>query len=184
MVLLLGVAAAACGGKPSLTEYAAEMETAVYDMNAQIDALGAEVSGSPDLEQLKHYWTERVRVRDEFMAILESLDPPDQVRDLHESSLGIIGRLTNAETDLADYVSGLDSPTDFDAIWSSPLGVAATTADTEAIALCQAAQADFDRTKERADLSDVPWIPPELREVVTVAFGCLAEERQGNSTGG
>jgi hypothetical protein len=43
--------------------------------------------------------------------------------------------------------------------------------------LCLAAQAEFDDTEERTALAEVPWIPQELKEVVTVAFGCIAEER-------
>ena len=176
-VLVSGMALSGCGGELSLTEYAAELETAAAEMNARLDELDAEVSGSSDLEQVKRYANERVAARNAFVDILEGLDPPDEVSDLHDSAVGIIGRLTDAESALADYVNGLDSAVDLDTVWSTPLGVAARSADEESIALCLAAQAEFDSTEERVGLAEVPWIPPELKEVVTVAFGCIAGER-------
>jgi hypothetical protein len=171
------MAVSGCGGELSLTEYAAELESAAAEMNARLDELDAEVSGSLDLEQVKRYANERVAARNAFVDVLEGLDPPSEVSDLHESALRIIGRLTDAESALADYVNELESATDLDTVWSTPLGVAARSADQESVALCLAAQAEFDNTEERTALAEVPWIPPELKEVVTVAFGCIGEER-------
>lgn len=176
-VLVSGMAVAGCGGESSLTEYATELEAAVAEMNARLDELDAELSASSDLEQVKRYASERVSARNAFFDVLEGLDPPDEVRDLHDSAVGIIGRLADAESALAGYVNDLDSATDLDTIWSTPLGVAARTADEETVALCLAAQAEFDTTEDRTVLVEVPWIPQELKEVVTVAFGCVAEER-------
>lgn len=176
-VLVSGMAVSGCGGELSLTEYAIELETAAADMNARLDELDDEISGSSDLGQVKRYASERVAARNAFVDILEGLDPPDEISDLHDSAVGIMGRLTDAESALADYVIGLDSAVDLDTVWSSPPGVAARSADEESIALCLAAQAELDSTEERIGLAEVPWIPQELKEVVTVAFGCLGEER-------
>jgi hypothetical protein len=176
-VLVLGMAVSGCGGELSLTEYATELETATTEMNARLDELDSELLGSSDLEQVKRYANERVAVRNAFVDVLEELDPPDEVRDLHDSALGIISRLTSAESALADYVNELDSAIDVDTVWSTPLGVAARSADEEAVALCLAAQAEFADTEEPTALSKVPWIPQELKEVVTVAFGCIGTER-------
>lgn len=175
-VLVLGMAVSACGGEMSLTEYATELETAITEMNARLDELDSELLGSSGLEQVKRYANERVALRNAFVDVLEELDPPDEVRDLHDSALGIISRLTSAESALADYVNELDSATDVDTVWSTPLGVAARSADEEAVALCLAAQAEFDDTEERTALSTVPWIPQELKEVVRVGFGCIGAE--------
>ena len=43
--------------------------------------------------------------------------------------------------------------------------------------MCLAAQAEFDRTEERTVFEGALWVPSELKEIVTVAFGCIAEER-------
>jgi len=177
VVLVSGLPVSACGSSLSLTEYAAELESAAAEMNGRLDDLDAELSGTSGLEQVKRYANERVAARYAFVDTLEELDPPAAVSDLHDSALGIMARLADAESALADYVKELPSPTDLDAVWSSPLGVAARSADEEAVALCLAAEAEFDSTEESAGFAVVPWIPPELKEIVTVAFGCIAEER-------
>jgi hypothetical protein len=175
-VLVSGLALSACGGGSSLTEYAAELESAVGEMNGQLDRLDAELSETNDLEQIKRYANERVAARYEFVRVLENLDPPSNGSDLHDAALGIMGRLADAEAALAAYVNELDSLADTGDIWSTPLGIAARSLDAEAVELCFAAQAELD-TSERSDLVDVPWIPPELKEVVVVAFGCITEDR-------
>ena len=38
--------------------------------------------------------------------------------------------------------------------------------------LCRATQAEFDATQDREGFGSVPWIPPEMKEVIQVAFGC------------
>ncbi|MGB5566157.1 MAG: hypothetical protein WBN93_07465, partial [Acidimicrobiia bacterium] len=101
---------------------------------------------------------------------------PNDVSYLHTAAEDIIGRLADAEAALADYVDGLEPGTDIGDLWGTPLGLAARAADEESIELCLAAQSELDTT-ERSDLAEVPWIPPELKEVVVVAFGCIAEER-------
>jgi hypothetical protein len=176
-VLVSTLLVAACGAELSLIEYADQLEAGVTAMNGRLDELDAELRSPSDLEQVKRYANERVAARNRFNDVLNELDPPDVVSDLHNAALGIIGRLVDAESALAEYVDGLDSPTDLEEIWSTPLGVAARSADEEAVALCLAAQAELDSTEERSDLEELPWIPPELKEVVLVAFGCLAEER-------
>ena len=175
-ILVSGLALSACGGESSLTEYATELEAAVAQMNGQLDELDAELSETSDIEQVKRYANERVAARYAFVRSFETLDPPSSVSDLHDAALGIMGRVADAESALADYVNEVNSVTEIDDFWSTPLGVAARSADAEAIELCLAAQAELDTTK-RADLAGVPWIPPELKEVVVVAFGCITEER-------
>jgi hypothetical protein len=175
-ILVSGLALSACGGESGLAEYAAELEAAAAEMNGRLDELDAELSETSDVEQVKRYATERVAARYTFVRVLETLDPPSNVSDLHDAALGIMGRVADAESALADYVNKVNSLTTIDDFWSTPLGVAARSADAEAIELCLAAQAELD-TSKRSDLADVPWIPPELKEVVVVAFGCIAEER-------
>ena len=42
----------------------------------------------------------------------------------------------------------------------------------EVYEFCRASQEDFDATAQREVLDDIEWIPPEMIEVVKVAFGC------------
>lgn len=175
-VLVLAMMLAACGGGPSLTEYAEELESAVTAMNGELDRLDAELADTADLEQVKRYANERVAARYKFVRILENLDAPSNVSDLHDAALGIMRRLADAEAALAVYVDELDTLAVTDDVWATPLGVAARAVDADAVELCLAAEEHLD-TSERSELADVPWIPPELKEVVVVAFGCIGDER-------
>ena len=174
--LFSSLALSACGGGLSLTEYAGELESAATEMNSRLDELDAQLSETGDLEEIKEYARERVAARYTFVAVLEELEPPNELSDLHTAAEDILGRLADAEAALADYVDGLESGMDVGDVWATPLGLAARAADEESIDLCLAAQSELDTT-ERSDLAEVPWIPPELKEVVVVAFGCIAEER-------
>ena len=170
------LALSACGGESSLTEYAAELESAVAQMNSRLDELDAELGDTADIEQIRHYANERVAARYAFVEVLENLEPPSEVGELHDTAQDIMGRLADAESALADYVGEVDAASTVDDFWATPLGIAARTADQESIELCLAAEERLD-TQERSELADVPWIPPELKEVVVVAFGCIADER-------
>lgn len=78
---------------------------------------------------------------------------------------------------MADSVMTWTSESDIEPIWETPEGVAARAADADAIAVCLAAQAEFDQTADRADLANAPWIPAEMKEVILVAFGCEVDDR-------
>ena len=175
-ILVSGLALSACGGELSLAEYAAELEGAAAEMNGQLDRIDVELSETSDVAQIKRYANERVAARYAFVSVLENLDPPSDVSDLHKSAQNIMGRLADAESALAEFVNDQDSLTDVGDVWATPLGVAARSVDAEAVELCLAAQEQLDTT-ERSDLVGVPWIPPELKDVVVVAFGCIGEER-------
>lgn len=176
LTLISSLALSACGGEPSLADYAGELESAVAEMNGRLDQLDAELSENADLEEIKGYARERVAARYAFVAVLDDLEPPSEVSELHIAAEDIIGRLADAEAALASYVDELESGQDIGDLWATPLGIAARAVDVESIELCMAAQSKLDTT-ERSELAGVPWIPPELKEVVVVAFGCIAEER-------
>ena len=175
-VLASGLLLAACGGGSGLTEYADRLESAVTEMNTRLDELDAQLPEDADLDEVKHYADERLEARNRFVDVLEGLEPPDSVRDLHIAAVGLMSRLTDAEAALAAYTEELDTLEGAGDLWATPLGVAARSADAEAIELCLAAEQELDTT-ERSELEGVPWIPPELKEVVQVAFGCVADQR-------
>jgi hypothetical protein len=178
-LLLLGLVAmiAACGGGISTKEYATEIEGLAETMNGRLDQLDAEIEQNASLEALHSYARERVAARYAFAEGLEGLEPPADVEDLHTTALGIFRRLADAEALLAERVYELTTNIGVDAVWQSPEGVAARAADEEAVALCLSAQSDFDKTHLRRELGDVPWVPPEMKEVIIVTFGCVAEDR-------
>lgn len=175
--LLLVVLATACGGGPSVAEYAEDLETLVTTMNARLDELDAEIEGTPDLDQIKRYAQQRIAARSDFLTDMRDMEPPDDLVELRDAAIEIMERLTNAESAMADRVMSWESPSDIVEMWETPEGVAARAADAQAVALCLAAQAEFDQTADRAELEGVPWIPSEMKEVVLVAFGCEADSR-------
>lgn len=173
----LALLAGACSDGLTLSEYASQIEVLVDDMNRSLDDLDAEVETAPSLEATKRYATRRVEARNRLVNAMSQMEPPDEVLDLHETALGVMERLAQAEMVLADRVNELTTNTGIGDIWLTPEGLAARAADADAVALCQSAQSTFDETAVREELGDVPWVPPEMKEVVIVTFGCVAESR-------
>ncbi len=177
LLLLVVILAAGCGGGPSTADYAEDVEALVTTMNARLDELDMYVEGTQDLASIKTYAEQRVLARNDFLVGLRALNAPDDVAELHDAALEIVGRVAAAEGAMADLVMAWESASDIEEIWETPEGVAARTADAQAVALCLAAQAGFDQTADRAELEDVPWVPTEMKAVILVAFGCEADSR-------
>jgi hypothetical protein len=179
-VVLTGLAIllVACGGGPSLGEYAAEIEGMVGAMNSRLDAADARLSaGTRDLPALLAYVDERLAARNDFLAVFTEVTPAEEVEVLHEAARGVITRLVAAETAFASAAHQVTDVAEFDALEGGPLGAAARAADEEAIAICRAANDRLAATESRRLFADVLWVPEELREVVDVALGCTAAER-------
>ena len=96
---------------------------------------------------------------------------------MHASAIGIVGRLGAADNAVAELAGTMESGQDAVRLLESPEFRATEVVDVEAIAMCEAAQAEFDSTADRQVFGDTPWIPSELREIVAVAFGCTKEGR-------
>lgn len=174
---LVLVLAAGCGSDQTTVEYAEDVERLVVTMNARLDQLDAEAEGTSDLGVIQNYAKSRVGARSAFVAGLRELQPPTDVKPLHDEALEIMARLMNAESAMADVVMQWKSAADIDDIWNTPEGIAARTADARAVAMCLVAQEEFDQTADRAEFQDVPWIPGEMKAVILVAFGCEADSR-------
>jgi len=176
-LIAIAILVSSCASEISLPEYAEEVEALVTTMNARLDELDAELANTADLNSIKEYARERVEARTVFLSGMKELDAPEAVVDLHTEAISIMGRVVETEGTLSDMVQGLDSVSDIDSIWDTPEGVAARTADERAIVLCEAAQETLDSTESGSELEGVPWIPPEMKQIVRVAFGCHAELR-------
>jgi hypothetical protein len=177
-LIVIAVLASSCASKISLPEYAEEVEALTTTMNSRLDELDAELVNTTDLNSIKEYARERVEARTAFLSGMEELGAPDAVVDLHTEAISIMGRVVETEGTLSDTVQDLDSVSDVDSIWNTPEGVAARAADERAVVLCEAAQETLDSTDSGSELEGVPWIPPEMKQIIRVAFGCHAELRQ------
>lgn len=168
------LAAAACGGGTlTLSEYADEGEKLVIVVSERINTLDAEwESQTPTAEGARNYWDQRVDARVEFLDGLQELDPPAEAVELHGMVVDLFDNLTAAERDLAARVATFETVNEHWQWFDTPEGQAAMAADEEISAICHLVQAEFDATKDREIVSDVPWISPEMKEIVQVAFGC------------
>ena len=166
--------AAACGGS-SLTvpEYAAEVEDLVAEMETQFATIDEEwTSQPPTAERAKVYWEQRLAIRTEFLEGVEDLEPPDEVAAMHAASIDIFSRITAADRALAARTAEFETVIDHWQWVNTPEGEAADAILEEVYAFCRASQAEFDATGEREVLEGNPWLPSEMTQVVSVAFGC------------
>ncbi len=174
IALCLALVLVACGGGSlTLSEYGEQGEQLVIEVSERVDALDAElVSESQTVESVGTYWDERVEARRGFSEGLEALKPPDEAAELHAVVVDIFRRLTDAEEALAVHVTSLATVSEPAEWWVTPEGQAASAVDDEVTQICAVAQGAFDETVDREAVADVPWMPPEMKEVVRVAFGC------------
>jgi hypothetical protein len=171
----MALVAGACSSGPSLTEYAAELEGVVSEHNAGMDANDRYIDAeTATVARIRTYATRRMELRTTFLAGFEGLEPPREAEDLHLAGLGAIRSLVEAEQVLFELAAATEDLNALENLWESPAGQAAREADRQTIAICQAAEAAINSTEERQALVGMPWVPTELQEVVTVAFGCTA----------
>ncbi|MCP3999031.1 MAG: hypothetical protein GY722_28805 [bacterium] len=170
---------AGCGdGELTMNEYATQIEGLIVTMNRTIDTLDAEIATQEStLEDARSYWDAKVAARRELIEGLEAIEPPREAAEMHASAIGIVSRLSEADNAVAELAGTMETGQDAGLLLESPEFLATEVVDVEAMAMCEAAQAEFDSTADREVFGDTPWIPSELREVVVVAFGCTKEER-------
>lgn len=176
-VALFAAVLVACGGGTlTVSEYAAEAEKLVARMQAQFAVLDDEwESQTPSLEGALEYWDGRLAVRAEFLEGVEALVPPEPVAAQHAAALDVFTRFKEVDAALAARVAAMDEVSEHRQWLDTPEGAASLALLDEVFAFCRASQAEYDATQSREGLEDVPWLPSEMTEVVSVAFGCPAE---------
>jgi hypothetical protein len=176
--ILLLLLVTACGGNPTLADYAEEIETLVIELNREVDALDAQREArGPSVEGEVEYWESRTTARRQFYDGLDALDPPGDLAEMHDLALDIMRRYTAAEEALAAKARELEDLAGIAALWASAEMTRWEAVDEESRVICLIAQQEFDETQQRAELGDLPWIPGDMKETVRVAFGCTAEAR-------
>ena len=170
----LAMILAACGGGSlSVPEYAEAAEDLVAEMVADFGALDAEwESQIPSVEGAQTYWEGRMQIRNEFLEGVQELDAPDEIAAMHATAVDLFKRITAADEALAQRVATYDTVTEHWEWVNTPEGQAADALLEEVFAFCRSSQAEFDATRDRESLEDVPWIPAEMEQAVKVAFGC------------
>ena len=170
----LTVVVAACGGgEMTVSEYAEHAEDLVAEMEAAFVSLDESwLSQPPTVARAQEYWDRRLEIRADFLEGVRDLDPPDVIADQHETAIDVFSSITAADQALAGRVAKLETIAEHWEWNETPEGRAAEAALEEVYAFCRASQAEFDATAERESLEEVDWLPPQLKEVVKVAFGC------------
>ena len=165
---------AACGGGTlTVPEYAVEIENLVAEMEAQFALLDADwESQPPTVDGARSYWERRMEIRYEFLESIRDLDAPDGVVAQHTAALDVFDRITAADETLAARVATFDTVSEHWQWVDTPEGQAAEAVLEDVYAFCRASQEEFDATAGRESLEDVPWVPPEMKEAIKVAFGC------------
>ncbi len=168
----------ACGETAlTVSEYAAEAERLVGRMEAQFAELDEMwESQTPSLDGALEYWDGRLAIRAEFLEGVEDLNPPEAVAEQHAAAVDVFTRFEEADQALAARVAAMDEVTEHRQWLDTPEGEASLALLEEVYAFCRASQAEFDATQDREGLKDVPWLPSEMTEVVSVAFGCPEAE--------
>ena len=178
VMAVVGLAAASCSSGLSLTEYASEAETLATTMNKSLDEIDVIFeAGATSIAEVRTYADDRMAARRGFLAGFEDLDPPEEVEDLHAATLDILRTLVDAEQELADLAYTTDDLASLEGLWDTPTGQKARQVDAQVVALCQAAEASLNSTRERQAFVGQPWVPSELQQVVEVGFGCTAADR-------
>lgn len=180
----LVIVVASCSGTEelTLTEYAEEVEGLTTTMYRTLDDLTitAEDGSEVPVEDAQAVYDGAAAAFRQLRDGLQAIEPPDGVADLHAASIDIMNRFTAAQEAFARRAEDYKTADDWDLLYETPEALAVDAVQGEMIAFCQARQAEFDSTADREVFADVPWIPPEMQEVVTVLFGCGTEESGGS----
>ena len=169
----LSLIAACGGGTLTLSEYSADVAKLVETLDSRLDAEAEKYySESPSVEGLRSYLAIRVDAYRNVVDEINATDPPNQVEDLHQTFAEITGNLLTAEEERAAFADTVDSVEALPLVWDGPESDAVRAAEADAIVLCRAAQAEFDATEQREAFAKVPWMPSELKEVVSIALDC------------
>jgi hypothetical protein len=172
--ICLTVALGACGGGTlTPSEYAEQAEDLVAEMEAQFASIdSAWESQVPTVEGAQNYWEQRLEIRAEFLDGVRSLKPSEGITGQHAAALDVFERITAADEALAARVATFASVTDHWQWIETPEGQAAEAVLEDVFEFCRASQEEFDATAGRESLEEVPWVPPEMKEAIKVAFGC------------
>lgn len=164
----------ACGGGTlTVPEYAVEVEQLVTEMEAQFVSLDGDwESQVPTVDGARSYWDGRLKIRYEFLESIQDLEAPEGIAAQHEAALDVFDRITAADEALAARVATFDAVAEHWQWVDTPEGRAADAVLEEVFAFCRASQEEFDATAGSESLEDTPWVPPEMKEAVKVAFGC------------
>jgi len=173
-VVFFGLLLASCGGGSlSLAEYNEQgmalgtvMEERIYALDAAWD------SQTATEEDARTYWDRRIEAYETALEGFQGLEPAREAAELHRTGMELFTKLVAAEKALAVRVASFETVTGPEQWWNTAEGAAVAAVGEEIYSFCLIFQAMYDATVERIVVSDVPWIPSEMKEIVQVDIGC------------
>jgi hypothetical protein len=173
-VVFLGLLLASCGGGSlSLAEYNAQgmalgtvMEERIYALDAAWD------SQTATEDDARTYWDRRIEAYETALEGFQGLEPAREAAELHRTGMELFTKLVAAEKAVAVRVASSETVTTPEQWWNTAEGAAVAAVEEEIYSFCLIFQAMYDATVERVLVSDVPWIPSEMKEIVQVDIGC------------
>jgi hypothetical protein len=163
------VVSACGGGTLSLTEYSKLLQSAIFDMTDEFDAIEAQWASATTVEDGKEVLDKAVAIRTDLQNSLTDVNPPEALADLHEYLVEQHGRVLAV---MAAWDVRAETAGSLDELKESSEAVAYWDLDAEMRPLCLEFQSRLDATTEREIFAEVPWIPGEMKEVVSLVLGC------------
>ena len=163
------VVTACGGGSLSLTEYSELLQSAIFDMTDEFDVIEAQWASATTVEDGKEVLDKAVAIRTNLQNSLTDVNPPEALADLHGDLVEQLGQLLAVQEAWAVRAETADS---LDELKESPEAVAYWDLDAEMRPLCFELQSRLDATAEREIFADVPWVPGEMKEVVSLVLSC------------
>jgi hypothetical protein len=179
---LLALIIAGCGGgELSVTDYVASLNATVDTARGEYEALVTSPEGAVLLangEQLAEYTPHDLQValgaiRDIEVGVEErigAIQPPEEVADMHNFWFDFDSNFIPAQ-DALEARAG--TAADWDELSESPEMAAYRSALADDKRWCAEFEAQLNTPEdERENLTDIPWIPSEMKQIVEAVLGC------------
>jgi hypothetical protein len=160
----------ACGGGTlSLTEYSELLQSASLAMSDEFDVIEAQWASATTVEDGKEVLDRAVAIRTDLQNSLTDVNPPEALADLHGDLVEQLGRILAVQI---AWVVRAETAGSLDELKESSEAVAYWDLDAEMHPLCLEFQSRLDATGEREIFDEVPWLPGDMKEVVSLVLGC------------
>jgi hypothetical protein len=170
----LSLVVVACGGADlTLSEYSTQGQAITMVMEERIQALDSDMDfQTANTDAVDDYWDRRVEARVDALERLQDLNPPASIADLHEQGMVLFSDLVEGEKAMAVRIASFDAVTEPSQWWDTAEGRSVQAVNEQISVLCNRFQATYDATIARVVLSDTPWIPDRMKEVIQIDVGC------------
>ena len=170
IALAVGLLLSGCGGDTlSLTEYVDRLNRINDVVLPRAAVLISELERSATPEEVSATMTAMAALRTESIEATESLEPPEQIADLHWLLLEWESQLVPIEEAFAARAGAVSG---WPELLESGEVAAYRAALVEGKQMCIEFQATLDATESRGVFADTPWLPAEFGEVVEARLGC------------